>query len=181
MKHLLNELSKQEIALYEKAVSLQGSMEDKTQQLKEAGVFAAYKILHQAYLLLFEQTTEPDIKSEALKRLIFLNWYSILEPPCFTGIAELSHEVIASSFEKLDKYLTEQRLDKEFLWMLSFYSCWDYIILMFSDPDLPELTKFVHSIDTEVLHVPKHQLPKGTMDNRGQLGMYWQSLSVEKE
>lgn len=30
-------------------------------------------------------------------------------------------------------------------------------------------------------HVPKHQLPKGSMDNRGQMGIYWASLSVEIE
>ncbi len=129
---------------------------------------------------LYYSTSDEIIKIEALKRLIFLNWYSILEPSCFTGIDNLDNKTIFNSFSILNEYIKDNKLDKEFIWMLSYYSCWDWIILTFSENKLEELTKFVKNVDTSILYIPKHQLPKGSMANRGQMGIYWTSCSVEK-
>jgi len=83
------------------------------------------------------------------------------------------------SYSILNDLLTKSKLDKEFHWMLSYYSSWDYIILGFSENKLIALTEFVKSVDTSVLHAPKNQLQKGAMDNRGQMGIYWKICSVE--
>jgi hypothetical protein len=156
-------------------------MEDLTQQLSKNGTYDKYREIHQQYLELLNTTADYKIKSKALKRLTFLNWYSILEPSCFTGINNLDNKTIFNSFSILNEYIKDSKLDLEFMWMLSYYSCWESIILTFSENKLDELTKFVKSVDTSTLHVPKNQLPKSSMDNRGQMGIYWTSCSVEKE
>lgn len=175
----LNSLSEQEAKLYTIAEELEGSMEVKEQWLKEAGVFSEYTILHSKYLEFLGQTDNLSLKLEALKRLVFLNWYQYSEPSIYTGIYELDTTVVAASFSLLNTYITDHLLDHEFQWMLSYYSCWDYTILPYSELHLPALTNFVKAVDTSVLHVPKHLLPRGTMDNRGQMGHYWRSCSVE--
>lgn len=181
MRHTLDSLSDKEWQLYNDTLSIKGTIEDLTQQLSENGTFDKYRQIHQEYLELFNTTADEKIKCEALKRLTFLNWYSIAEPICFTGVGNLDKDTIFISFSILNDYIKNNKLDTEFIWMLSYYSCWDNIILTFSENKLDELTKFVKSVDTSVLYVPKHQLPKGAMDNRGQMGIYWRSCSVEKE
>ena len=181
MKHTLDNLSNNECQLYKDTISLKGTIENLTQQLSENGTFDEYRRIHKQYLELFDTTIDDKIKLETLKRLTFLNWYSILEPSCFTGVDNLDNKTIFNSFSILNSYIKDNKLDSEFVWMLSYYSCWDWIILTFSENKLDELTKFVKSVDTSILHVPKHQLPKGSMDNRGQMGIYWTSCSVEQE
>ncbi|WP_022823885.1 hypothetical protein [Hymenobacter norwichensis] len=177
----LDELSSQEEKIYEVVESLKGTMEAKEQWLDEAGVFNQYATLHRKYLELLKQTKDASTQLETLKRLVFINWYMLTEPAVFTGINELDHAVIVASYQWLNQYIIEEKLDKEFYWMLSYYSCWDYAILMFSEPDMVALTDFVKSVDTDVLHVPKKQLPVGIMNSRGQMGHYWKSCSVEIE
>lgn len=63
--------------------------------------------------------------------------------------------------------------------MLSFYSSWEYTILQFSENKLESLTVFVKGVDTSISSCPKNKLPKGTMNYRGQMGIYWISMSVE--
>jgi hypothetical protein len=181
MKHSLDSLSDNEWELYEDTISLKGMMEDLTQQLSVMRVYDRYIEIHQHYLELFRTTVDDKIKNEALKRLIFLNWYSILEPSCFTGIGSLDDEAVFNSFSILNEYIKQNKLDEEFIWMLSFYSCWDWIILTFTENKLEELTSFVKNVDTSICHIPKNQLPKGSMNNRGQMGIYWTRYKVEKE
>ena len=180
MKHSLDNLSDNEWQLYKDTISLSGTMEDLTQQLSENGTYDKYREIHQQYLELLNTTADDKIKTESLKRLTFLNWYSILEPSCFTGVDNLDDKTIFNSLSILNDYIKDNKLDAEFIWMLSYYSCWDWIILTFSENKLDELTKFVKSVDTSILHIPKNQLSKGSMDNRGQMGIYWTSVSVEK-
>jgi hypothetical protein len=181
MKHTLENLSEKEWQLYNDTISLKGSIKNLTQQLAENETFDKYRLIHKQYLELFKTTSNDKTKSEALKRLTFLNWYSILEPSCFTGVDTLDNSTIFNSFSFLNDYIKDNKLDTEFIWMLSYYSCWDWIILTFSENKLDEVTKFVKSVDTSILHVPERKLPKGSMDNRGQMGVYWSSCSVEKE
>lgn len=179
MSSILTALAAQETKLYEIAEGLKGSMEAKEQWLKEAGIFDEYTKLHRRYFELLEQTDSADLQLEALKRLVFLNWYMYTEPSIYTGINELDEVVVAASYLWLDRYIIEGKLDQEFTWMLSYYSCWEYAILCYSEPNLKALTQFVNAVDTNVLHIPVHQLPIGVMDKRGQMGHYWKSCSVE--
>lgn len=143
-------------------------------------IFEKYRDIHRSYLDLYLRSTDEATKLEILKRLIFLNWYALVEPSCNTGIEDLDKMTILESYSILDQYLAEERIGTEFRWMLSYYSSWDYTILAFSENRLEKLTAFVKTVDTSVSSFPWNQLPKGVMDNRGQMGIYWISCSVEK-
>jgi hypothetical protein len=181
MTDLLDSLAAREQALYSYTISLVGTLESKTQQLEEAGIFTAYDELYAQYLAACQRAADGPQKLELLKRLTFLSWYSLLEPSFLTGIGALTTEGISTTYELLNAYVRDQQLDPELHWMLSFYSSWDYLLLHFSEPQLPALTAFVKAVDTTVYHVPKRQLPRHAMDNRGQMGIYWQSMRVEME
>ncbi|MGQ7852787.1 hypothetical protein ACUN24_00910 [Pedobacter sp. WC2501] len=173
MQITIDTLSKLELDLYNYAEYLDGDMDSKGKQLQEEGIFDQYKNLHQSYLDLFLDAKDEETKLEILKRLIFLNWYAQVEPSCYTGIHDLDHAVVLESYSILNEYLIDNKIDKEFTWMLSYYSSWDFAILPFSQNNLNTLRRFVKEVDTAVLSCPKKQLPKGTMDNRGQMGIYW--------
>jgi hypothetical protein len=180
MQITIDTLSKLELDLYNYAESLDGDMDSRNKQLQEEGIFDQYKNLHQSYLDLFFDTKDEEIQLEILKRLIFLNWYSLVEPSCYTGIQDLDNRVVFESYSILNEYLIDNKIDKEFIWMLSYYSSWDFAILPFSENNLNALTRFVKEVDT-ALSCPQKQLPKGSMDNRGQMGIYWKIRLVEKD
>jgi len=181
MTELLANLAAREQTLYSYTISLVGTLESKNKQLEEAGIFAAYDELYAEYLAACQRAVEEPLKLELLKRLTFLSWYSLLEPSFLTGIGALSVDGIFTTYGLLDAHLREHQPDNELRWMLSFYSSWDYILLHFSEPRLPTLTAFVKAVDSTVYHVPERQLPQHAMDNRGQMGIYWQSMRVEVE
>lgn len=175
----LNNLSKKELEILQYVDSLEGTIQQLKEQLSDSEIFNQYRDIHKNYLALFHQQTDENNKLETLKRLIFLNWYSLAEPSCYTGMEELDAQVTFESYAILDEYIKQNKLDTELKWMLSYYSCVDFIILMFTENKLNSLTHFVKNVNTSVLHAPKNELPKGSMNNRGQMGIYWISQSVE--
>ncbi|RZL08537.1 MAG: hypothetical protein EOO62_15125 [Hymenobacter sp.] len=183
-KHLVNNellrhFSDQEQQLYQYAASLQGTMEDKAQHLRESGVFAAYRQLHTQYLVAFHAAADDASRLELLKRLTFINWYHLAEPSCFTGIDDLDEATIRAVYALLDEYLRHDKLDAELRWMLAYYASWEYTILTFIDEGLTALPAFVQEHASSSAPAPYHQLPKHSMDHRGQLGKYWQAVGVE--
>jgi hypothetical protein len=152
-----------------------------TEKLPAEGIFEQYRNIHKSYLELYFRVDDETAKLEILKRMIFLNWYALVEPSCYTGIEDLDKVSVSESYFILNQYLIHGKIDTEFKWMLSFYSSWAYTILPFSKNKLEALTAFVNGVDTSILSCPKNQLPKGTMENRGQIGIYWISMSVEKK
>ena len=181
MKTEIDILSDRELEIWDYAESQNGTMDFVTEKLSAEGIFEKYRNIHKSYLELYFRIDDEAIKLEILKRLIFLNWYALVEPSCFTGIEDLDNETVSESYSILDQYLTAGKIDVEFKWMLSCYSSWDYTILPFSENKLEALTAFIKGVDTSILSYPKNQLPKGVMDNRGQMGIYWISMSVEKK
>lgn len=181
MKTEIDILSDREIEIWDYAESQNGMMDFVTEKLSAEGIFEQYRNIHKSYLELYFRIDEEAIKLEILKRLIFLNWYGLVEPSCYTGIEDLDNATVSESYSFLNQYLIDRKIDAEFKWMLSFYSSWDYTILPFSENKLEALTAFVKGVDTSILSCPKNQLPKGLMDNRGQMGIYWISMSVEKK
>lgn len=180
MNDLLRSLSDQEQQLYHYAAALQGTMEYKEQRLREDGIFAAYRQLHARYLDAFHASADDGSKLELLKRLIFINWYYLAEPSCFTGIDDLDETVILAAYSILDEYLRHNKLDAELRWMLDYYATWDYIILAFVQNKLAVLTAYVKERATATSSIPYQQMPKHSMDHRGRMGKYWQSVGVEE-
>jgi len=169
------ELSDKELDIYQQVTSLLGTMEEKTQQLKDSGIFDKYKEIHNQYLRLIKATSDKVEIKEGLKRLVFLNWYHMIEPSCFTGLWELDGDTIHESYLILNDCLKKDKVDKELKWMISYYSCNDWTILIYSEKEMPELTAFVKSVDQEKNHLPSKDELMKTMIDRGQMGKYFTS------
>jgi len=180
MGNPLPELAAQELVLCMYTDSLTGTLEAKTQQLEEAGIFTAYDAIYADYLTAYQAATDAAEKLELLKRLAFLSWYGLLEPSFISGIGALSEAGIRATYEALDDYARNQKIDAELHWMLSFYASWDFLLLPFIEPHLPALAAFIAAVDPMVSHVPKHPSPWPAMADRGQMGLYWQSIRSDR-
>ena len=172
----VDNLSDSECRLYDITTLAKGTIEEINRQLTDNRTFDKYKEIHEQYFNLCSVTADSKIKLETLKRLTFLNWYSILEPSFLTGIGNLDNSTIFNSYAILDGYIKDNKLDEEFIWMLSYYSSWDWIILTFSENKFHDLTNFVKNVDTTVSQIPKDQTAQRTMNNRGQMGIYWTNI-----
>lgn len=179
MTAILRILSDRELLLYQRTAALTGTMEDKMQQLRGSTMVEEYKQLHKEHLTLLQASCDKQEQLELLKRLVFLNWYQLVEPSIYSGLDELEEEAVQAAYDLLDTWLSHDALDQEFRWMLSYYATWDYAILYYSENRLPTLTAFVKAVDPAAPHLPQHQLPRHSMDNRGSMGRYWQSVGVE--
>lgn len=179
MKQSLETLSDKEIEIFNYLIPQLGEMGFIDCQIDEKNINEKYDDIFTAYLHLFEISLEPEIKLEALKRLVFLNWYSCLEPNCFTGVGSIAFDTLFKIYSHLNDFLKENKIDTELHWMLSYYSSWDFLILVFSENKLNELTAFVKNVNTAVQHMPEKVLPRGAMDNRGRMGIYWKDCCKE--
>ncbi len=140
------------------------------------GADFTYADVHNAYLSLHNNTNNPAIKVEAVKRMVFLNWYYMAEPAMLTGMTALDEDAITASYHLLNKLIKAGQLDEEFTWMLAFYSTWGFVILEYSEPDMPELTAFAEQYRWTVRQPPLKQQLGAVMENRGQMGKFWNAL-----
>jgi hypothetical protein len=164
---MIEELAKEESRLLDQVRAADGLMEEKHAVLRESGIYAAYSKVHQGYAALID---DPLSGREALKRALFIQWYSVSEPSCFTGIRDLDSEAEAKVFHKLDELAERTQLDDELHYMLSWYyriSDWYFD----ARSDVPNLIGW---LDDSHHDLPSYQ--KRDFDDRGQMGDYWRSL-----
>ena len=84
----LENLANKELKIFQKVRELNGTMEEKFEQIKSLGIFDEYKSIFNQYAKAHKENLE------ALKRCLFLYWYSLTEPGYFTGIKEFDVELI---------------------------------------------------------------------------------------
>lgn len=164
----LAELAAAEAEIERIVRSLTGTMEEKTERLRSAGVFRRYAELFRAYLALAEP---PRSDVEALKRATFLAWYEVVEPPCFTGVAELPADSQRRLVELLESLAAE--LDDELRQMLAWYCH----IADWAFPGLeshPGLAALVESGDRDGWRAMAGDGER--MAGRGLMGSYWRSI-----
>ena len=179
----LRSLADQELALCHHVQALAGTIDARHEQLIVSTISAEYLQVHRAYLHLAAHAPADATRLEALKRLIFLAWYSLNEPPFNSGLNYYDPDLQRSSYALLEVHLaTTAPLDRELRWMLDHYAAfWDDNLLpAITGLPLPTISAFIAAKNPAVYLVPERQLPPGTMAHRGQLGLYWQSLGVEQ-
>jgi hypothetical protein len=179
MTDFLRTLSDREQLLYQRTIAFTGTMESRLEQLRSSSIGEEYRQLHAEYWAILHASPNRQEQLELLKRLVFINWYQWAEPSIYSGIDELDEEVVQAAYSLLDRWLSQSSLDQELRWMLSYYATWDYAILPFSENHLPFLTAFVKEVSQSASSPPYQQLPHHSMDNRGLMGRYWQSVGVE--
>lgn len=154
----LVELSNQELEIVNLIQSIKGSLEERRELLIKQNVFEKYR------KIFYEYSKIEDI--EAIKRAVFIQWYATIEPDVFSGIGELDKEEEDKNLEKIYGMVFNSTLDAEFTYMLSHYyqlSEWLFnndVMNIFSEKRI-----------TDVLFEGSSK-----MVNRGQMGVYWNSV-----
>jgi hypothetical protein len=172
----LRELTERENKLLNQVHGSIGSMNEKTQQLIQNGIFDSYRKLHNDYAAL---ATAGN--GEALKRAFFIQWYAITEPACFTGIPStnlwgdgkgLDKSAEMAVFDLVAQYMNS---DDELKWMAAWYyqisdydfeSSWDKLAL----EDLQGYIQENGSL------LGKTKLIDAQLKDRGQMGEYFVSI-----
>ena len=166
----LSTIANQEEALLRIVGSLAGSMEQKHDSLVELGVYAQYRAIFGQYLRLL---AEPEAAGEALKRAVFLSWYDLSEPACFTGLFELPSDGRYVVCGALNSAFAGGASDEELRWMVAYY----YHLTESAFPGLSahaELDLFLSRADPESYLVARFQQQQ--FEGRGQMGHYWRSI-----
>ena len=157
----LTDLTKKENELYSLVIDLynrKGNSERNGLTLNE--IYADYRKVHKEYA----NMSETDI--ECLKRGLFIQWYSMTEPNYLTGIAELDKNAELKIISELKKRIDQNKADNELKWMLNHYLNWDFVFARFKN--IAEFNKDENVVDLTNI--------KLKMVNRGQMGIYWNSI-----
>lgn len=163
----LQRLANKENELCNKVEDLYRQHQSEPTKEELRGIFAEYRKIHHAYA---ELSLTDD---EALKRGLFIQWYALLEPNYLTGIADLDENAKEKIVQALHGRFESGSLDDELIWMLNYYSSWEWIF--------KRLISFGDSIEA-VLNARNNRMPdkvdRNEMALRGQMGKYWNSLTV---
>lgn len=161
----LEDLATQELKILEKVYAIQGYIEEKSERIIKLKIDEEYRVIHSKYAV--------DNSLEALKRSLFLIWYSVAEPIFQSGIGDLSIESTELTINKIEKTLLNNESDNELEWMLSYYSNWKYVFERFDN--CPELQK---RLNGNIKTTLPEWINRDDMNNRGQMGHYWNSLNL---
>jgi len=119
MSEILDRLNQDEYSVINMINSSGGTMEDLDRRLIGLGIPQEYNNIYIGYSKYYKES--GDI--EALKRMIFIQWYGASEPLTFTGIGMLDEKLTDESLKLLPSVLLDDRVDAEFnIMMLHYYS-----------------------------------------------------------
>lgn len=161
----IKELAHKETELYSSVVSINETMEEKYKLIEHLGIFEEYRKIHQEYA----KRNKTD--SEALKRGLFLYWYSQTEPSCYTGLENLDPKAVEAIIHTLDRRFNKNISDYELDWMLSYYSNFEFVFERF------KIYKSFYSKLTDCKIEMPDSIDREEMSSRGQMGLYWNSLT----
>jgi hypothetical protein len=135
-------------------------------------MYAEYPAIVSAYLELYQGSEQQAIKLEALKRLVFLIWYSFVTTSVESGISELSESVVRDVMQSLDRAIDHGISDDELRAMLAWYRD------TFAEPfeyfgPVRSLDPFIRDVTSDDGHAI---LARSQFAGRGQLGTYWSAV-----
>lgn len=174
-------LSLEALAHWEAAVlasirGASGTIDERDAQITRSGMYAEYPAIFKAYNELAGWPDDPARSLEALKRAVFLAWYSFTQLPVDTGIAELPETEVRQLIESLNSALKYDEIDDELRLMLAWYrGVFGYMFDHFGGVrGLDELIDGLPPDDA----LAELRLIRSPADfaERGQLGDYWRRL-----
>ena len=160
----LIELANKEIDLYSNVINIyDGKTSSLIPNLTLKEIYEEYAKVHNEYSKLSHKNIE------ALKRALFIQWYSITEPNYLTGINELDEKTERKIIADLKNIIDRNETDEELMWMLNYYMNWDFVFDRFKD-----IVEFKIIVRENIVGKPKIKT-----DERGQMGIYWKSITAE--
>jgi hypothetical protein len=145
-----------------------GLMEERHALFEKIGVYEAWRRIFREYVMLAKTGDK-----EALRRSLFLYWYSFAEPHELSGIPQLDAGLAQEVLGTIDDMLQKGGCDVELRWMLPFYySIADYYI----DYSWPDQFEHVRRASKENKELWRTLCLESTFENRGRLGRYWESI-----
>ncbi len=139
-----------------------GFFEERDTLFRKTGVYEAWQRIFREYV-----TCAKTGDGEALKRAIFLYWYSFSEPHELTGIPILDTDLAEEVFGLANDALQKGECDTELKWMLPFYySIADFYL----DYSWPDRFEHVRRASKENKDLWRTLCSESTFENRGQLG-----------
>ncbi|MDB5127440.1 hypothetical protein [Mucilaginibacter sp.] len=128
-------------------------------------IYNKYKEIYLQYSEFYKKTHNL----EALKRIIFIQWYAVVEPMTLTGIGELDQDIEEENLRHLYNLIINKEVDKEFLTMiLHYYYIGDWYFNSFCD--FSEALNSIAKQECTSFLVSQFK-------DRGQMGHYWNSLN----
>lgn len=119
------------------------------------------------YQIFLKYSKLEDI--ESLKRAIFIQWYSVVEPTNYSGIGELNQEIEKCNVNRLLELNSKSKLDLEFVLMLiHYFDIGDWYFDSISN-GLRKIIENNHSLDISMIR-------EFSFEERGQMGLYWESI-----
>ena len=163
----VEQLAETETELYSTVLDLNEKKQTEELNEKLKTVFASYRKVHKEYSELAE------VDEEALKRGLFIQWYSSTEPNYLTGIDDLDQIAEENIIDIIENKIQDNSLDEELKWMLNYYASWSYVFDRYKNKKgLNEL--ILNKTDGFPSTL---QINFETMKKRGQMGTYWTSLN----
>lgn len=157
-------LNKEEHSILNLVEALKGTIKEIENQLESLDIADKYRAIYKDYNSFFKSTNDL----EALKRIIFIQWYAISEPFAFTGISELNIKLERDNIAFLIDLIAKRLIDEEFKKMIAHYysiSDW-YFGADFKPSELAECIPEI-SGDSGLLFI-----------DRGQMGRYWNAITL---
>ena len=114
----LSEIGDHEEYLHTFVSALAGDAATRDRALERRGIYREYSRIFRAYL---DNVGDGVQGTEALRRATFLLWCSASQPPCLTGVGEISESQEEEVIETLDEACADGTLDPQLRWMLGYY------------------------------------------------------------
>ncbi|MEO6877661.1 MAG: hypothetical protein ABI205_04210, partial [Gemmatimonadaceae bacterium] len=106
-------LANWEMAVLASIRGASGTAQERDAQITRSGMYAEYPAIFSAYLELVHLSGDEAISLEALKRAVFLAWYSFKVPSIESGIAELPESSVRDVMQSLGSTIAGRRTDDE--------------------------------------------------------------------
>jgi hypothetical protein len=146
-----------------------GTIEERDAQVQRSGIYAEYPAILACYL---DRLVSEADHTEALKRAVFLVWWSAIEPPPLSGISELPERYARETMQTLESVALCGELDDEFRAMLAWYHS-----ILAAPFDLFGAERYVpEAIRGLTRDAWRSQFHTSQFQQRGQLGRYWRSV-----
>lgn len=164
MSEILDNLNEEEHVVFNTIHSLAGKMEDIENQINFLGLPEKYNEIYRAYSAYYKLSRNI----EALKRMIFIQWFGALEPLAFTGIARLDNTLEKETLILLFDLLHNGRVDREFRSMFAhYYNITEWYFDASADFSGWNRTRIMETNAADFT---------SSFNDRGLMGEYWRSI-----